>query len=370
MSQGFPLLTQPTDPAQFGGNLQAQNFNFKQGMIQQYNIDVERQLPGDVLLTVGYAGARSTHILSDGQNVNIASPSGCGTIPGYTFGCGQPNTPWPANPLNPTASIGNILNSYDNGSAIYNSLQVKGETKSGKHGLYALISYTYSKALDNAFSDGLGSNVGPMYYPLPNIGRADWGYSQIDLTHNFTASVVYDLPFGKGKPMGSGWSGPVNALLGNWEVDVIEHVISGFPIFMVASNQQSGVSFSNDGNNYNRPNRICNGGISNWTVDQFFDSSCFVDPAKGELGNASRTPLFGPGLVNTDFSAVKNFPLAFREGMSLQFRAEFFNLWNHAQFYQPVNNSVYADVDSAGFGRITATVNNPRLIQFALKLRF
>jgi len=249
-------------------------------------------------------------------------------------------------------------------------LQVKAETKSGKHGLYALLGYTYAKAVDNGFSDGLGSNVGVMYYPLPNIGRADMGYSQIDVAQNFTGSVVYDLPFGKGKPYGNNWSGAANAFLGNWQVNAIVRLLSGFPIFFVASNNQSGVGFSNNGNNFNRPNRICNGQLSNWTVNQYFDTSCFVDPAAGELGNASRTPLFGPGFANTDFSLIKNFALPMREGMFLQFRAEFFNIFNHPQFFTPSNNGNYADVDSAGFGVISSTVNNPRLIQFALKLTF
>jgi hypothetical protein len=371
ISQGFtPLLTQPTDPSQYGGNLNSiTNLNFKQGRIQQFNINVERELPGNVLLTIGYAGARSNHLLEDGQNVNIASPAGCGTISGYTFGCGQTNVPWPANPLNPNAAIGTILDAYDNGNARYDSLQIKAETKSS-HGLYALLGYTYSAAIDNGLSDGLGSNVGALYYPLPRIGRAETGLSQIDLTHNFTASVVYQLPFGRGKRYGTQWSGATDALLGGWEFGVIEHIISGFPIFMIASNNQSGTNFSNNGNSFNRPDRVCNGQRPDWTVIQYFNADCFVDPQAGTLGNASRTPLFGPGLVNTDFSAVKNMRLPFREGTELQFRAEFFNLWNHPQFYQPVNNGVYADIDSAGFGVITSTVNNPRLIQFALKLRF
>ncbi len=356
IAQGFPTLTQPTDSSQFGGNIQMQNFNFKLGRIQQFNLNVERQLPGEVLLTVGYAGARSSHLLEGGQNVNLVSPAGCGKILGYTLGCGQPNLPWP--------TLGTILNIYDNGFARYDSLQVKAETKSS-HGLYALIGYTYSKALDNALSDGLGSNIGAMYYGLPNLGRADWGYSQIQLTHNFTANVVYDLPFGKGKRFGNSWSGAANAILGGWEVTAYEHAISGFPMFMVASNDQSGVNFSNNGNNWNRPDRVCNGRLSNWTVQRYFDPSCFVDPPVGELGNSSRTPLFGPGLINTDFSAIKNIPLSFHEGAELQFRAEFFNLWNHPQFFQP-----NADIDGAGLGVITSTVNNPRLIQFALKLQF
>ena len=84
----------------------------------------------------------------------------------------------------------------------------------------------------------------------------------------------------------------------------------------------------------NRPNQTCNGQMSNWTVNEFFNTSCFSDPAQGELGNASRTPLWGPGFVNTDMSAVKFFH--FTERTSLEFRAEFFNVFNHPQFFSPV----------------------------------
>ncbi len=385
ISQGFPALTQPTDPSQYGGNLQTQNLNFGLGMFQQYNLNVERQLPGDILLTVGYAGSRGTHLLMYGENVNLKSPTGCATIPGYTFGCGIASTPWPVNPLSSTTAaqcandptllgcIGTIFQIYNNGYARYDSLQVKAETKSGKHGLYMLLGYTYAKALDNGFSDGLGSNLGANYYPLPNIGKSDLGLSQIDLAQNFTGSVVYDLPFGKGKPYGNSWNGVTNAFLGNWQVNAIVRLLSGFPIFVVASSNSSGSNFTNNnGNNYNRPNRVCSGQLSNWTVQHYFDTSCFVDAPAGELGNADRTPLFGPGFANADFSLIKNFMLPFHEGMQLEFRAEFFNIFNHPQFYQPLNASggQYADIDAAGLGVISATVNNPRLIQFGLKLTF
>jgi len=247
---------------------------------------------------------------------------------------------------------------------------VKAETKSTKHGLYALLGYTFSKTPDTGLSDGLGSTIGVLYYPLPNIGKADKGFSQIHLTHNFTASAVYDLPFGRSRKWGTSWGGTMNAILGNWEVDVIEHAISGFPLFLITSTDNSGVNFSNNGNNFNRPNRVCNGRLSNPTVERFFDTGCFVDAPAGELGNSARTPLFGPGFVNTDFSAIKNFPVSFREGMTLQFRAEFFNLFNHPQFFQPGTDADTLPPPAGNYGAITNTVNNPRLIQFALKLRF
>ncbi len=363
MTDGFPLLTQPTDPATFGGNIFSQNLDFKQGIVQQYNLNIERQVPGDVVLTVGYAGSRSTHVLVDQMNLNTTSPSACDPtspnfVAGYTFGCGLGNTPR-------YTQFGNIQNINDIGSARYDSLQVKAETKNIRHGLYALVGYTHSRAFDSGFSDGLGTGTGATYYPLPGTAKADWALSQIHLNHNFTASVIYDLPFGKGRQFGSNWSGPINAVLGGWQANLIEKITSGFPVFIVTSNNNSGVNFTNNTTNFVRPNQVCNGRLSNHTVQKFFDTSCFVDPPNGELGNADRAPLYGPGFVNTDFSVNKHFLLPFREGMEMEFRAEFFNLFNHPQFFVPV-----ADKAASNFGTITETVNNPRLVQFALKLRF
>lgn len=363
ISQGFPILTEPTSPSQYGGNVNAQNLNFKQGRIQQFNFDVERQLPGNVLVTVGYAGARSTHLLADDANVNLGSPTACGTVPGYTFGCGLTQTYVFPSP------IGFVYDVFDRGNSRYDSLQVKAETKSS-HGLYALVGYTYSKNFDNGLSDGLGSTIGALYYPLPGANQADKGLSQIDLAHNFTASMVYDLPFGKGKRWGNSWSGAANAALGGWQVDVIEHATSGFPLFLVDSNNHSGVNFQWNGLALNRPDRLCNGKLSNWTVNKFFDTKCFAGAAPGELGNSDRTPLSGPPFVNTDFSAVKDVSLPMRENMALQFRAEVFNIWNHPQFSTPGQDLAAGPPPAGNLGVITQTVNNPRLIQFALKLRF
>jgi Carboxypeptidase regulatory-like domain len=358
VSQGFQIFTQPPDPSSFTGTFQSQNGNFKQGRVQQFNLNVEHQMPADVLLTVGYAGSRSHHILVDGLNLNVSSPNACDPaspafVPGYTLGCGIPIAPY---------GFSVISNINDVGSARYDSLQVKAETKSARHGLYALLGYTYARNFDTGYSDNLGTTAGVTYWPLPGTTKADWGLSQVQLNHNLTASIIYNLPLGKGKPFGSTWSGPLNAVFGNWELNVIEKITSGFPIFVGASNSNSGVN----GSTINRPNQICNGRLGNPSISRWFNTGCFVDPPLGELGDSPRAPLYGPGFMNTDFSAVKHFPLSFREATDLEFRAEFFNLFNHPQFYLPAS-----DVDSpSSFGVITQTVNNPRLVQFALKLRF
>ncbi|MBZ5653139.1 MAG: hypothetical protein LAO18_21960, partial [Acidobacteriia bacterium] len=375
VSNGFPIFTQQPDPATFAGTIQSQNLNFKQGRVQQFNVNVEQELPGSVVLTLGYAGSRSHHILVDGSNLNVSSPIACfatipdpatpgGTLPNpvfdpnYHLGCGIP-----AAPFGPFTTIANI---NDRGDARYDSLQVKAETKNIRHGLYVLLGYTYARNFDNGFNDGLGSSTGVTYFPLPGTTRADWGLSQIQLNHNFTASVLYDLPFGKGKRFGSSWNSGLDAVLGNWQINVIEKITSGFPVFVIASNNSSGVNLTNNGNNFSRPDQICSAQADSPTLSKWFNTQCFVDPASGQLGSSPRAPVYGPDFVNTDFSIIKRIPLSFREGTDLDFRAEFFNLFNHAQFGLPGG-----DADSAtNFGVITNTVNNPRLVQFALKLRF
>lgn len=366
--------TAPPALTSFPGTIQSENRNFKQGRVQQMNLNLERQIPGNIVLTAGYAGSRSSHILVDGLNLNITSPSACGTVSGYTLGCGYTvsQTSFPFN---------TIANQNDVGQATYNSLQVKAETKSARHGIYALIGYTYSHTYDSGFADGLGTFPGATYWPLPGTHNLDWGLSQINLNHQFTASVTYELPFGKGKAFGSAWSGPVNAILGNWEVDAIERAISGFPLFVTDSNNTSGVFFQWNGDNLIRPDEVGDpnkgGGGAGCpsqvrTLTAWFNPCAFAQPAPGELGTAPRAPVSGPRFINTDTSFIKHFPLPY-ENMRLDFRAEFFNLLNHPHFYLPGSSGTSNMQDfnaPSTFGVVNGTLNDPRFIQFALKLQF
>jgi hypothetical protein len=231
--------------------------------------------------------------------------------------------------------------------------------------------------------DGLGTFPGAPYWPLPNTRQADWGLSQLNLNHQFTASVTYELPFGKGKEYGSNWSGPVNAIAGNWEIDVIARDLSGFPLFVVDSNNTSGVNFQWNGNSLNRPDMVgdpnkpgpvaanpgCTAPSEIHTLSAWFNPCAFMPAAAGELGNSPRAPISGPRFINTDTSLIKHFPI--RESMRLDFRAEFFNVLNHPHFYLPGGGSGMQDINApSSFGVINATLNDPRFIQFALKFVF
>jgi hypothetical protein len=378
---GGAVYSSPVNPSAYSGTIQSMNRNFRQGMVQQYNLNVERQMPGNVVLTAGYAGSKSTHILVSQANENLNQPGACpgepGAVAGYTLGCGLGD--WPFAAVFQSVDSNNSI-----GSARYDSLQLKAETKSTQHGIYALLGYTWSRTFDSGFPDGLGTNPGAIYYPLPGTAKLDWGLSQLNLNDSFTASIIYDLPFGRGKHFGGDWGGATNAAFGGWSVNLIERASSGFPMFVVDSSNPSGVDFSYNGNTYSRPNMVgdpnkpgqegngvnCPSQIH--TLSAWFNTCAFESAPAGELGTAPRAPVYGPRFVNTDFSIIKDFPLSFREGMGLQFRAEFFNFLNHPQFYlQGGSGTGEQDVNSPStYGVVTGTVNNPRLVQFALKLKF
>jgi len=381
LSDGFQIFDGPPVAGNFTGTIQSQNTNFKLGRVQQFNVSLEHQFPGDVVLTIGYAGSRSSHILIDGNNLNVTSPSACGSVAGYTRGCGQDGSfvgiPYPSFPF---STISNIS---DQGRAHYDGLQIRTETKNSRYGVYALIGYAYSRTYDNGFSDALGTTIGATYYPLPNWDKLDWALSQINLNHNFTASLIYELPFGRGKQFGQHWNGTVNTILGNWQISVIQKITTGFPVFVIDSFNQSGVNFQNNGNSLNRPDVVgdpnkagamstnpgCAAPPQLHTATAWFNPCAFALVPAGQLGGASRTPLSGPNFVNTDFSVIKQFAL--REKMALNFRAEFFNLFNHPQFGLPVTPGTgYADINAGNFGAISSTVNNPRVVQFGVKLNF
>lgn len=377
------VYSSPVNPTNYTGTKQSMNRNFVQGMVQQYNLDVEREIPGDIVLTAGYAGSHSTHILVSQLNENLTPPAACGVVPGYTLGCGFPSFPYgaPFQAVNSNNSVG---------SARYDSLQIKAETKSARHGLYALLGYTWSRTFDSGMPDGLGSNPGALYWPLPGTQKLDWGLSQLNLNDVFTASVLYDLPFGKGKAYGNNWNGATNAILGNWQINVIERAESGFPLFVVDSGDESGIFFMYNGLVIQRPNEVgdpnkpgpvaanpgCTAPAQIHTLANWFNPCAFMAAPAGELGTAPRAPVYGPRFVNTDFSLVKEFPFSFREGMNLEFRAEFFNLFNHPHFFLPgIAGTGEQDINTpSSFGvisqTINQTVNDARSIQFALKLRF
>ncbi|MFN8058763.1 MAG: carboxypeptidase regulatory-like domain-containing protein [Vicinamibacterales bacterium] len=334
LSTGFAPVPQP-NPANYPGNVVVWDRDYQQGLVQQYNVNVQRELPGNVVVTAAYAGSRGRNLQGKGFNTNSAPPG-----PGNNTASRRPF---------PQYNNFNLI--VDRGEVDYDALQLKGEKRlSG--GLYLLTAYTFSQSMTNGLSQNVGVNTGVKYFPYEPYPGADRGLADTDVRHSFTLSYVYDIP------LASAAATPVKALFGEWQMNGILRMRTGYPLSMSMAVNQSGTGIGN------RPDRVCDGALSSGerSVDRWFDTSCFVAPPAGRFGNAARTTLTGPGLVNFDLSFIKNFPLAHSKA---QFRTEIFNLFNTAQFDLPVTT-----VGNANFGRIQATVAPSRQVQFALRYQF
>lgn len=339
LSTGFPDNSKPVDPAVYTGTWHTIDPNYKQGRIQQWNLNVERMMPGSVVFMASYAGTYGDRLFNKGRNLNTA-----------TLGTG----------FNPAArrrypNLQDVNVALSRSWLEYHSMQLRVERRAAKGG-YVLASYTFSKALTNGQS-GLGGDPGVVYFPLDPWVDADKASANTDLRHNFRLSYSYELPIGKGQTFLPGLGGVTQAILGGWQLNSIIVAQSGFPLAMSMSSNQSGTALGN------RPNRVCDGRLDDGTVAKWFDTACFAAPAVGTFGNAARTTLFGPGRWNVDLSVFKKF--AVTENSSLQFRSEIFNLFNHAQFLPPSTS-----IGSPTAGRITQTAVSSRQVQFALKLVF
>jgi len=334
LATGFPDNSQPVDPANYRGDWTTIDPDFKQGRVQQWSINLERKLPYSTVASVAYAGSYADRLFDKSRNMNTATPG-----PGFNPAARRP---YP--------QLQSIIVALSRGWMKYNSMQMRVERRAA-NGFYLLGSYTYATATTNGVS-GFGGDPGIVYFPVAASDDADVGSSNTDLRHNLSVSALYELPFGRGKKYASDMGGLSQAILGGWQVNTIFQAQSGYPLGMSMSSSQSGTAFGN------WPNRVCDGALDDPTIARWFDTSCFVAPAVGVLGDAARTTLFGPGRWNTDLSIAKRFG-------RLQFRTEIFNVFNHAQFAPPGTA-----VGSPTFGVIQSTVKSSRQIQFALKYLF
>jgi hypothetical protein len=332
LATGFPDNSQPVDPAAYRGDWTTIDPNFKQGRVQQWSFNLEREVLARTIVSAAYTGSHADRLFDKSRNLNTATPG-----PGFNPAARRP---YP--------QLQSIIAALSRGWMKYNSLQLKAERRA-VNGFFLLSSYTYSKALTNGVS-GFGGDPGIVYFPI--LDNADSGSANTDLRHNFTLSALYPLPFGNGQAYLSNLKGLPEIILGGWQVNGIFTAQTGYPLGMSMSSSQSGTAFGN------RPDRVCDGKLDNPTIARWFDTNCFVAPAIGALGNAARTTLFGPGRWNVDMALSKRVS-------RFRFRAEIFNLFNHAQFATPGTA-----VGSPTFGVIQSTVKSSRQIQFALKYVF
>jgi hypothetical protein len=231
-------------------------------------------------------------------------------------------------------------------------------------GLTFLASYTWAHALDIASSADLGAQNGGdfRYFIHPEW---EYGNSDFDVRRRFVFSYLYELPIGRGKAAFGSAHGVSNQIIGGWQIGGITSVSSGNWFTILNSNG----SANSDGQQ--RPDLIGNVHAAPCVPGTFFNTCAFGQPALGSFGDVRRNTVQGPGYQIWDFSLFKNFPIS--ERTKLEFRAEFFNVFNHPnlQFAKsgPQNSINTTTFGTPQFGFLTAA-RDPRQIQFALKLSF
>lgn len=228
------------------------------------------------------------------------------------------------------------------------------------NGLYLLANFTWGRAIDNSSGVALdGCNYCGTQEAIQDAYnlRAQYGPSSSNSPRRFVFSTNYDLPFGKGHKLVS--SGIGSYVLGGWQTSVIWTAQDGTPFTLKLSQDNANVG------NTSWPDRVCNGRLENASVQRWFDTGCFVAPPQYQFGNAGRNLLYGPGTDNVDFALHRFFPIPVREGMQLEFRGEFYNVFNRTQLGMPETNLGLPQT-----GQITTTAAPNRQIQLGLKLHW
>jgi hypothetical protein len=264
-------------------------------------------------------------------------------------------------------AVANTTTWMSEGLSSYNALQIDMNRRFSQ-GFQIRGAYTWSKSLDDgtALNSSVGSNA-PGFVMFPRNPRLDWGPSTTDARHIAAINSSYELPFGTGKRFFSGARGLSQKLASGWTLSGIETLKSGFPF-----TPQLGFNPTNNGDSRNpiRPswNPAFVGPVILGGPNQYFNPNAFSLPPSRTYGDAGRNVLTGPGLATLDLSVAKN--TAISERLRAQFRAEFFNIFNRANFGTP-NAVVYTAAGAAPSptaGIITSTSTTSRQIQFGLKL--
>lgn len=404
----FPLPSQDQFPAFVKGvALAGQVFdrNMRTAYVQQYNAGVQYQLRSNLLFELTYVGARGLNLIRDLaiNQARLASPQNpiINAVTGQVITTNRPDaTNVALRAPYQGVEVGGFLQIQSTAQSTYNSAQLS-LTRRLSRGLQFLASYTYAKSIDNA--SGGSASTGDVRDTISVGGnqldsRANRGVSDFDRTHRFVLSYLWD----GGRPAFAKQSALRCLLFCDWQVGGIITAMSGLPIDILDGGSGSFYGLTGGNNALVRPSwapgATPSTASSNVPKGYYFNPLAFVRPtvltgqvipssngaatagATGtDLGNVGRNVLRGPAQSNVDLSLIKRF--RFRESKTLELRAEFFNLLNHANFANPVSNMSAVpttSISSTGqitgspgdFGRIISTSSNPRMIQFAMKFSF
>jgi hypothetical protein len=318
----------------------------------QWNLEIQRQATRQLTVSAGYVGSTTHHLDYTGSANQAVTPS--------------MGTQAQVDALRPWPGQGNVFFGRSIGVSKYNSLQLSANQRM-TDGLQFLISYTWSKAIDNGASGFLASENGPggggagiqdYYHPNANIG-----VSASNVPQFLSTAMIYQLPFGRGRQYLR--SGPASWILGGWQTNSIFSIRSGQPYSVLVNGDVANVGGSVYGIGYARANQTGSGHISHPTTAEWFNTAAYSVPSYS-YGNSPRNSLTSDHVTQFDFSTFKRFPI-WKEGTFLEFRAEAFNVFNIINYGPPANT-----VNAAGFGTVSSLIpgNPPRQLQFTLKLNF
>lgn len=307
--------------------------NFRNAIVQQFNVSVQQQILSDWIVTVAYAGTTGNHLFITNQ----LNPAVYGK-PGANASARRIYAP----------TYTSIVSMMSVGNSNYHGLQVTAN-KRFHRGLTILMNYTWSKSIDQGSNDG--STPANPY----NI-RNERGPSEFNLPHKFTGSFVWQLPGG------TMHNAAARHLAGGWELNGIINLQSGGPFTVTSGIDNSQSAVGADRANVVGDWRISVDQTKAQMLRQYFNTAAFAVNTVGTFGNAGRNILMGPGQANFDFGAIKT--VTIKDRYKVQFRAEAFNTFNHANFNNP-----NASVSAATFGTINSA-GAPRVLQLALKAMF
>jgi trimeric autotransporter adhesin len=350
------------------------------GYVQQYSLEVQRQVPAGLVLTAGALGSHALHLLASGQNIDQLNPANFATAqsqpssvsnPFYGHGgvgsIGNP-TVSPLQLLYPFPQYTSVaLANSNTGVSRYYSFYLRAQRRYA-NGLNLLASYTWSRGMDNviglntAGASQVAALVGPQNaYNL----NGEWSLSTQDTPNRFTMAISYELPFGHGKPFLGSKGRLTDLAVGGWSLNVFNVIQSGYPLSVTQANNNSIFGAS-----YQRPNATGISPVTSGSTDDRING--WLNPAAFSLspaytfGNTTRfLDVRGPGLFNFDVSIFKSFSIS--ERFKAQFRAEALNATNTVYFGNP--NTSYSPTSST-FGVISSQINNPRMIQLGARVTF
>ena len=357
----------------------------KVGYTQSWNLGIQRQLRGGILVEANYVADKGTNLsfgglttlqylgpsverMSSSQITALESPVAnpfYGIITNPTSALSGPTVPQYQLDLTSPQFAGMGLVDAPEAGSNYQALQIRVE-KRFSQGLQFLASYTNSKSLDQgSTADAGGAHYGGWtHLQDPNNLRLEWALSAYDLPQNLKLTYVYQLPFGHGKEWGRNWNRWMEEALGGWETNGNWSFDDGFPIALSQSGGTPLPTYASQQPNLLAPLQRNHG--ANWMTQYFSNPQALATPPPFTVGTAPPVipNVRQPGTRNASLSVFKEFNLSsMREGAHLQFRAETFNAFNYAQFMGP--NAAF---NSGSFGVVSSQRNSPREVQLALKL--